>query len=136
MQPGGPIPQPAKRKQNLNTLISIALFIGVFLGGIFLGRVTAVSEQWNTIVTFEGQHSDNTALFTVPNEWSVSYTCEDMTVTLTVYAHYVSGQELVVNAPCDATSLLKGTDYVHGAGSVYLEVQAAGPWSLTIQGWS
>ncbi len=99
--------------------------------------------KWTTTHTFSGNGTKKTAVFSVPDDWKILYSCTyqniggitaDGVLVVTVYASDNSLLDLAVNATCK-TSVAKTTGETeeHQSGQVYLSVDGIGDWSIQVQ---
>lgn len=94
--------------------------------------------KWTTVQTINGNGSKKTAIFTVPDDWKILWSCTGGDfggyLGVTVYdsnAAYVDG---AVNATCKTgTQATTGETEEHQGGQVYLDVNGVGDWSLQVQ---
>lgn len=100
----------------------------------------AVQAGWTATQTFSGNGPQQTALFTVPNDWKLVYACSglaggyDGSVLVQVQNadnSYLDGSAVDVNCPGNTNTT--GQTEEHQDGSVYLHVIAAGNWTLQVQ---
>lgn len=101
------------------------------------------APKWTTIQTFTGNGTKKTALFAVPGDWKINWSCDGMIAGtsmdgLLAVAVYGSDGSIVdpaaVNATCKAgTAKTSDSTEEHQSGSVYLDINGTGDWSITIQ---
>jgi len=102
------------------------------------------SSKWTTTHTFNGNGQKKTAVFAVPNDWKIVWTCNgqnidgvtaDGVLAVIVYnSDNTIADPAAVNATCKAGS--KPTSDLseeHQSGNVYLDVNATGNWTIQIQ---
>lgn len=93
---------------------------------------------WKTVQTINGNGSKKTAIFTVPDDWKILWSCVGGDyggyLSVTVYdsnAAYVDG---AVNSMCKAgNQATTGETEEHMSGQVYLDVNGTGDWTLQVQ---
>jgi hypothetical protein len=101
------------------------------------------TPKWTTVQTFTGNGEKKTAIFSVPDDWKIVWSCTgqnidgvtaDGALTVLVYNSDGSLADTAVNATCKAGSK-PTTDNTeeHQSGSVYLDVNATGDWTIQIQ---
>jgi hypothetical protein len=96
------------------------------------------TAKWTTTMTVNGNGSKKTAIFTVPSDWKILWSCTGGDyggyLGVTVYdsnAGYVDG---AVNATCKTGSApTTGETEEHQGGQVYLDVNGTGDWTLQVQ---
>lgn len=94
--------------------------------------------KWTTTQTINGNGAKKTAIFTVPDDWKILWSCVGGDyggyLSVTVYdsnAAYVDG---AVNSMCKAgNQATTGETEEHMSGSVYLDVNGTGDWTLQVQ---
>jgi len=88
--------------------------------------------------TFSGTGIKQTDYFTVPDNWTLNYTCyafPDGTtgaMSVTVYGPNATPLNVAVNAQCAAGGTSDSTEE-HQGGTIYLSINATGKWTITIQ---
>lgn len=93
---------------------------------------------WTTVQKFSGNGTKKTAIFSVPGDWKILWSCTGGdfggVLVVTVYDNtnaYVDG---AVNATCKAgNTATTGETEEHQAGSIYLSIDSTGDWSLQVQ---
>jgi len=103
----------------------------------------AQTTTWKTTHTFTGNGEQKTAIFTVGNDWKITYSCNGMIdgiasdgiLAVTVYG---SDNSIIDPAAIDATcksgnALTKGETEEHQGGSIYLDINGTGDWTVTVQ---
>jgi hypothetical protein len=96
--------------------------------------------QWTTIQTFKGNGNKKTPDFTVPDSWKIVWDCNPSSFGLGQYNLIVdvynadgSFNDLgAINTICQKGNIHDETQE-HGGGSVYLDVQSEGAWTIQIQ---
>lgn len=93
--------------------------------------------SWTTVQSFSGSNNKKTAIFIVPNDWKLLWTCTPDgfgggTFSILVYSADNSPIDLAVNAICKAGMTGDETEE-HQSGSIYLDVTAHAPWTIQIQ---
>ncbi len=94
--------------------------------------------KWTTVQKFSGNGAKKTAIFTVPDDWKILWSCVGGDyggyLGVTVYdsnAAYVDG---AVNSTCKAgNTATTGETEEHQSGSIYLDINGVGDWSLQVQ---
>ena len=98
--------------------------------------------KWTTVQKFTGNGIKKTGIFAVPDDWKVLWSCNGFTdgtaidgaMAVTVYDNQNNYIDGAVNATCKAgTKPTTGETEEHQSGSVYLDVNATGDWSLQVQ---
>ena len=98
----------------------------------------APAPKWTTVQTITGNGAKKTAIFTVPDDWKILWSCTGGDyggyLGVTVYdsnAGYVDG---AVNSTCKTGQApTTGETEEHQGGQVYLDVNGTGDWSLQVQ---
>ncbi|TMD61750.1 MAG: hypothetical protein E6I91_17150 [Chloroflexi bacterium] len=99
---------------------------------------------WTTTHTFTGNGTKKTAIFSVGSDWKIVYSCKGMmiagTATDGVLSVSVYGSDAsildpaAVNATCKSgAALTKGETEEHQSGSVYLNINGTGDWTVQVQ---
>ncbi len=102
------------------------------------------SGTWTTVQTFNGNGTEKTAIFTVPNDWKIVYTCTYLNINgitadgvLVVSVFGANGMPLdaaAVNATCkNGVAKTTGETEEHQGGQVYLNITGTGDWTVQIQ---
>lgn len=94
--------------------------------------------KWTTTQTINGNGAKKTAIFTVPDDWKILWSCTGGDyggfLSVTVYdsnAAYVDG---AVNSTCKAGNApTTGETEEHQGGQIYLDVNGTGDWTLQVQ---
>jgi hypothetical protein len=101
---------------------------------------TPPSSKWTTTHTFRGNGSKKTAIFRVPDDWKILYTCthQEMGVEgvlgVIIYTADNTIVDVAVNATCKPdVNLTKGETEEHQGGDIYLDITGTGDWTVTIQ---
>ncbi len=169
-----PMSPPKKSRKGLFIVLGVILAIvliacvGISVlvaGGIFAARqaVNQVSTQvvqqttqvsqptqpttsgtWTTVQTFTGNGTRKTAVFTVPDNWKIVYTCTYLSINgitangvLVVSVFGADGTPLdaaAVNATCKkGVTKTTGETEEHQGGQVYLNITGTGDWTIQIQ---
>jgi hypothetical protein len=94
--------------------------------------------KWTTVQRFSGNGIKKTAIFSVPDDWKILYSCIGGDfggyLGVTVYDSHATYVDQAVNAMCKAGSkATTGETEEHQAGSVYLDINGTGDWSLQVQ---
>ena len=106
-------------------------------------QATTQAGTWSTVQTFTGNGVKKTALFSVPNDWRIVWSCTgqnidgitaDAVFTVLVYNSNGTLADSAVNAICKAGST-PTTDNTeeHQFGSVYLDIASTGNWTIQVQ---
>lgn len=99
---------------------------------------------WITTHTYTGNGAKKTATFTVPDEWKILYTCTyqkidtvtaDGALSVSVYG---SDASIIDPAAVDVTckngvAKIKGETEEHQSGTVYLDINGTGDWTIQVQ---
>ncbi len=96
------------------------------------------APKWTTVQHFSGNGDKKTAIFTVPNDWKIVYSCVGgdygAYLSATIYdsnAGYVDG---AVNTACKAgNKATTGETEEHQAGSFYLDILGSDQWTIAVQ---
>lgn len=96
------------------------------------------APKWTTVQTITGNGEKKTAIFTVPDDWKILWSCTGGDyggyLAVTVYGSdngYIDG---AVNATCKAGNApTTGETEEHAGGSVYLSVDGTGDWTIQVQ---
>jgi len=95
---------------------------------------------WKTIQSFSGDGNQNTAIFSAPDDWKISYTCtasDGMGIGglfyVTVYGSDNSLIDDPVSADCKDGQTTNGVSEEHQSGQVYLKIISGIPWTVQIQ---
>lgn len=101
--------------------------------------VASNPQTWQTVQTFKGNGEQKTAVFSVPDDWKITWTCNPSSfmggsynVIVTVYNSDGTLSDLAINAMCKSGAT-SGTTEEHQAGNVYLDISSEGDWGLTVQ---
>jgi hypothetical protein len=105
---------------------------------------TTTSGTWTTVQTFTGNSTTKTAIFTVPDDWKIVYTCTFLSINgitangvLVVSVFGANGMPLdaaAVNATCkNGVAKTTGETEEHQGGQVYLNITGTGDWTVQIQ---
>ncbi len=94
--------------------------------------------KWTTVQKFSGNGTKKTAIFAVPDDWKILYSCTggdfEGFLAVTVYDSQNTYIDGAIRASCLAGSTATtGETEEHQAGNVYLSVDATGDWSLQVQ---
>jgi hypothetical protein len=99
---------------------------------------------WTTTHTYTGNGAKKTATFTVPDDWKILYTCTyqkidtvtaDGALSVSVYG---SDASIIDPAAVDVTckngvAKTKGETEEHQSGTVYLDINGTGDWTIQVQ---
>ena len=104
------------------------------------GYTPPPSPKWMTTHKFAGNGSKKTAIFSVPDDWKILYTCTHQdygiegVLGVVVYAADNTIVDVAVNATCKpGVNLTKGETEEHQAGDIYLDIEGTGDWTVAIQ---
>jgi len=96
-------------------------------------------QTWTTVQSFKGNGEQKTAVFSVPDDWKVNWTCNPSSfmgssynVIVTVYNSDGTLSDLAINTMCQSGTT-SGTTEEHQAGNVYLDVTSEGDWTVNVQ---
>lgn len=161
--PQGPYSPPPRKPKRWPWFLAIfvALMIGYAAGSTSHSSSTAATSQasvqtatdtpapvkptpvpkWRTVQTFSGNGTKKTAIFTVPDDWKINYTCQGFTdgsgvdgaLTTTVYASDGTYLDGAINVTCKAGKTTKDSTEEHQGGQVYLDINATGDWTIQVQ---
>ncbi len=97
------------------------------------------APQWKTVQTITGNGIKKTAIFTVPGDWKIAWSCDPTSsfngqynVIVTVYNSDGSLADEAVNTICQSGNTSDVTEE-HQGGDIYLEIDSEGSWTLQIQ---
>ena len=103
-------------------------------------QATSAPAQTFKPITVSGNGPKKTAVFNAPATWSIAYTCygfnEGVDGAFTVSVYGADGTIMdagVINATCKANGKTSDSTIEHQGGSVYLDINATGQWSLTVK---
>jgi hypothetical protein len=95
--------------------------------------------KWTTTHTFNGNGVKKTAIFPVPDDWKLIWTCDPASfggisynLIVTVYAQDNSIVDLAVNTLCGSSNR-HGETEEHQGGQVWLDVSSEAAWTLQVQ---
>jgi len=102
----------------------------------------SAGATWKTIQTFTGNGTQKTAIFAVPGDWKIVYTCAGQNIAGTevdgalIVTVYGSDNSIIdpaaVNATCKMPETSNSTEE-HQSGNVYLSINGTGDWMITVQ---
>ncbi|GCF07249.1 hypothetical protein [Dictyobacter arantiisoli] len=98
----------------------------------------ATSPGWAKIQEFSGHGLKKTAVFPVASTWKLKYTCSglgqgiDGVLSVLVYTPDGTMQDMAVNTTCKDGTTTSDETILHQGGSVYLDINATGDWTLQI----
>jgi hypothetical protein len=105
---------------------------------IILSPVATETSPPVIALAFSGNGNKKTGFFDVPDNWTISYTCygfPDGTDGLMSVSVYGPGATIIdansVNATCSTKGYTDSTEE-HSGGTVYLDINATGRWTITI----
>jgi hypothetical protein len=106
-------------------------------------QAPTAAPKWTTVQTVTGNGSKKTAIFTAPSDWKILWSCKgdniggtavDGVLVVTVYGSDNTPVDVAVNATCKGTATATtGETEEHQGGSVYLDVNGTGDWTLQVQ---
>lgn len=98
------------------------------------------TPKWTTVQTFQGNGTKKTATFSVPDNWKIVWSCDpnsfdgsQFNVIVSVYND--DGTPLdyaAVNTMCSSSNTGDSTQE-HQGGSVYLDIDSEGSWTVQVQ---
>ncbi len=96
---------------------------------------------WTVTHTYKGTGEKKTETFTVGDDWKIDYACTeyndgsgiDGTLSVEVYRSDNSYNDLAVNKICPIGKNATGETGEHQGGSVYLEIESKGAWTVQVQ---
>lgn len=100
------------------------------------------APKLTTILNLTGNGQKKTSVFTVPNDWKISYTCQafndgtglDGSFAVTVYG---SDNSIIdpgaVDVTCKNGKTTADSTEEHQGGQVYLSISGTGDWTLQVQ---
>jgi hypothetical protein len=103
-------------------------------------QVPTHPTTWTTTHTFQGNGTKKTAIFTVGNDWKIVWTCNPSSsfggsynlIVMVVGSDGSPIDPTAVNTICKAGNTHDVTEE-HQGGSVYLDIESEGAWSITVQ---
>ena len=102
-------------------------------------QATVKPKTWTVTHTFTGNGSKKTGTFSVPSDWKITWSCQetdgiDAQLFISIYnsdaTPFDSGPDTTCKASGPKTT---GETEEHQAGNVYLDINTAIPWSISIQ---
>jgi len=133
--------QPPEKLRPPRDLKALPWILGLLvLAVIVIGYVVSqsgASSATPQTITFSGTGNHQTDYFTVPDNWTLDYSCLGFdSGAAGAMAVYVYGQgatllAVPVNTACDLSGAINSTE-MHQGGNIYLNVTATGQWSITI----
>lgn len=122
------------------TLTSVATDVPTVAATSAATSSTSSGSTWTTTHTFSGNGTKKTETFTVGSDWKIIWKCTPTSFYGGEYNVIVSvtgsdGTPLdpaAVNTICKAGNTGDTTEE-HSGGSVYLDVNSEGAWSITVQ---
>lgn len=98
------------------------------------------TPQWTTIQSFKGNGNKKTAIFTVPTDWRLLWTCDPNSFggsqyNLIVDVYSDNGNILfptAINTLCAPNNTTDNTEE-HSGGNVYLDVTSEAAWTIAVQ---
>lgn len=146
-----PIPPSRRNRKRRWLLIAfILVFLAIVLIGLALATAnapkpagptsTGVQQTWQVTHTFGGNGIKKTAVFTVPDDWKIDWTCnpssfysEQYNVIVSVMAPDGSPVDMAaINSICRAGNT-GGTTEEHQGGQVYLDVNSEALWVVQVE---
>lgn len=95
--------------------------------------------KWTTTHIFSGNGIKKTASFAVPDDWKILWSCTsgnnvgvDGVLVVTVYSS-TTPVDVAVNSTCKAGGKTSDSTEEHQGGTVYLDINATGDWSVQVQ---
>jgi hypothetical protein len=96
--------------------------------------------KWITTQTYSGNGSQKTAIFAVPNDWKLNWSCDptkssigEYIIIISVYNSDGTSLDLgAINTTCKSGNV-SGTTEEHQAGSVYLDIASGDNWKVAVQ---
>lgn len=99
----------------------------------------AHTPKWTTVQKFTGNGIKKTALFSVPSDWKIVWSCDpnsfngfQFNLIVTVTTSDNIPQDVAINALCKKGST-SGETEEHQAGQVYLDINSEGAWNIQVQ---
>jgi hypothetical protein len=99
----------------------------------------APPPKWTTTQNFTGSGIKKTAIFSVPDDWKVTWSCKPSSFygsqyNVQVYIYNSDGSlgDIAINELCK-TGNTSGETEEHQSGSIYLEINSEGDWTIQIQ---
>lgn len=96
------------------------------------------APKWTTTHTFTGSGIKKTSVFTVPDDWKITWSCTPSSfygsynVIVAVYNSDGTMADIAVNTMCKAGNTGDMTEE-HQGGDVYLDVNSEGDWNIQVQ---
>jgi len=100
------------------------------------------TPQWTTVQSFSGSGTKKTAIFSVPGDWKIIWSCDNTSQNFGVdgviyISVYGSDGSLVdfnaVSGTCTANKVVRVSTEEHQAGDVYLDINTGLPWTIQVQ---
>jgi len=99
----------------------------------------APPPKWTTTHTFTGNGIKKTAIFSVPDDWKILWSCKansfygsQYNVQVYVYNSDSSIQDIAINELCK-TGNTSGETEEHQSGDIYLEINSEAAWTVQVQ---
>src|SRR6266568_6190758 len=100
---------------------------------------TQPPAKWTTTHTFTGNGIKKTAIFSVPDDWKILWSCNAQSfygsqynVQVYIYNSDNSLAEIAINELCKSNNT-SGETEEHQSGDIYLEVNSEAAWKVQIQ---
>lgn len=95
--------------------------------------------KWTTVQQFSGNGTKKTAIFTVPDDWKILWSCDPSSfyggqynLIVTVTASDNTPVDIAINTICKNGNTHDVTEE-HQGGQVFLDVASEGSWALQVQ---
>ncbi len=98
--------------------------------------------KWATTHSFSGNGAKKTAIFSVPGDWKINWSCDntgqnygvDGVIYISVYGSDSMPIDLnAASGTCKADKITRDSTEEHESGQVYLDINASLPWTIQIQ---
>jgi len=100
---------------------------------------TPIPTTWTTTHKYTGSGIKKTAIFTVPDDWKITWSCDpssfygsEYNVQVYVYNSDGTPADVAINEICKKGNT-NGETEEHQGGDVYLEINSEGSWNIQVQ---
>jgi len=103
------------------------------------GSACGTTQQWRTTHTYTGSGIKKTEIFTVPDDWKIVWKCDPASFygsqyNVQVYVYNSDGSiaDVAINDICSSSNT-HGETEEHQGGSIYLDINSEGSWTIQVQ---